>query len=214
MDSSLEEIPPFVAANFLEISAEVHLADALPKNPYKKPFLLPDTSLLLEEEAFAEIAMCYSKKGICVAVKVHKPFQEVYFPEVHLGDSIEIFIDTRDRKSAGTIHRFCHHFVFLPKEVEGMQSCEVTKFRLEDAHPLCDSSLLKIESSFKTKEYELIITIDKEALHGFDPEECPRLGFTYRVNRKGGSAQHFNLGSKEYHIEKHPSAWACLKLKK
>ncbi len=211
MREALEEIPSLAAANFLQIVAEVHRSDA--PISYKKPYLLPDTSLLLEEEKFADLAMSYSQSGLHIRLKVNQAFQDVAFPDVHKGDSLELFFDTRDRKSAGTIHKFCHHFVFLPKEIGGIQACEMTKFRLEDAHPLCDFKLLQIEASFKSKEYELQIFIDKEALYGFDPEQFNRLGFTYRVNRKGAPSQHFNLGSQEYLIEKYPSVWASLKLK-
>jgi hypothetical protein len=211
MRESLEEIPSFSAANFLQIVAEVHRSDV--PGPYKKPFLLPDTSLLLDEEKFADLTLSYGSLGLYVGVKVHQAFQDVAFPDVQKGDSLELFFDTRDRKSAGTIHKFCHHFIFLPKEVGGIQACEMTRFRLEDAHPLCDSKLLQVEANFKSKEYELKIFINKEALHGFDPEQFSRLGFTYRVNRKGAPSQHFNLGSQEYLIEKHPSVWASLELK-
>ncbi|MEI8300286.1 MAG: hypothetical protein WCG10_01570 [Chlamydiota bacterium] len=211
MREALEEIPSLAAANFLQMVVEVH-QNAGPL-PWKKPFLLPDTSLLLDEEKFADLAMSYSLSGFHIGIRVNQAFQDVAFPDVENGDSVEFFFDTRDRKSAGTIHKFCHHFIFLPKEVGGIQACEMTKFRLEDAHPLCDSKLLQVEAIFKNKEYELKIFIDKEALYGFDPEQFNRLGFTYRVNRKGGPSQHFNLGSQEYLIEKYPSVWASLKLK-
>jgi hypothetical protein len=50
-----------------------------------------------------------------------------------------------------------------------MQSCEMTKFRGEDSHPLCDPKLLQVETVFTKKSYEMKIFIESEALYGFDP---------------------------------------------
>ncbi|MBM3191457.1 MAG: hypothetical protein FJZ63_02220 [Chlamydiae bacterium] len=214
MSDLLEDIPAFTAASFLDMVVEVPCHEGLPKEPYRKPYLLPDTSMLMEEEATALVAISCGLQGIYLALLVEKPFEEAVFPEVYEGDAWEVFIDTRDRKTAGVLHKFCHHFVFLPKEVEGVQACEMTRLRAEDAHPLCDPKFLQVEAMFKKKAYELRVFIDKEALHGYDPGQFQRLGFTYRLHRKGDSPQHFNLGSQEYGIEKHPSLWASLKLTK
>lgn len=213
MSISLEDIYPFPPASFLHFSTEIEKSKGLPKVPYKKPFLLPSTEIFLEEESFAQVSMCYDAAGFYIAVFIDKPFEDIAFPNVEEGDSVELFFDTRDLKEAGSIHKFCHHFIFLPKEIGGMVACEMSKFRAEDAHPLCDQKLLEVETTFGKKSYEMRIFIDREALHGFDEVNFHKVGFTYRINRKGGASQHFNSSSKEYSIEKYPSLWASLKLK-
>lgn len=213
MNISLEEIHPFSPFSFLHIAVDVHQHKGVVKTPYKKPFLLPNTELFLEEESFAEVSMWYASEGFHLSILVQKPFEDVAFPNIQDGDSVELFFDTRDLKSAGSIHKFCHYFIFFPKAIGEMQSCEMTKFRGEDSHPLCDPKLLQVETVFAKKSYEMKIFIESEALYGFDPLSFNRLGFTYRINRKGGYPQDFNVFSRDYSIEKYPSIWASLRLK-
>lgn len=213
MSSSLEEIYPFSPASFLHVAVDLQQHKGFVKTPYKKPFLLPNTEMFLEEESFVDVSMSYDIDGIYVCILAHKSFEDVVFPAVQEGDSVELFFDTRDLKSAGSIHKFCHHFVFFPKEIGEMKACEMTKFRGDDAHPICDHKLLQVETTFAKNSYEMKIFIDRDALHGFDPTVFNRLGFTYRINRKGGDSQHFNISSKDYALEKYPSLWASLKLK-
>lgn len=213
MSISLEDIYPFSPASFLHFSVDVAHAQGVMKTPYKKPFLLPSTELFLGEESFADVAMWYEMEGIHLSIMVHKSFEDVAFPNVEEGDSVELFFDTRDLKEIGSIHKFCHHFIFLPKEVGGIIACEITKLRADDAHPLCDPKTLHVQTAFSKKSYEMRIFISQEALYGFDPNSFNRIGFAYRINRKGGKSQHFTVSSLDYSIEKYPSLWASLKLK-
>lgn len=214
MSISLEEIHPFSPSSFLHVAIDIHEHKGVVKTPYKKPFLLPNTDIFLEEESFAQVSVWYSTEGVHLSILVEKPFEDVAFPNVQDGDSVELFFDTRDLKSAGSIHKFCHHFVFFPKAVGDMQACEMTRFRSDDAHPLCDQKQLQVETVFGKKSYEMKIFIESEALYGFDPISFNRIGFTYRINRKGAESQDFNISSRDYSIEKYPSIWASLRLKK
>ena len=213
MSISLEEIYSFSPSCFLQFAIDVQEHKGVVKTPYKKPFLLPNTEIFLEEESFAEVSMWYDIEGVYLSILIQKPFEDVSFPNVQEGDSIELFFDTRDLKSAGSIHKFCHHFVFFPKAVEGMIAYEMTKFRGEEARALCDPKLLQVETVFAKNSYEMKLFIEKEALYGFDPRSFNRLGFTYRINRKGDYPQDFNVSSTDYSIEKYPSTLASLRLK-
>ena len=121
-------------------------------------------------------------------------------------------IDTRDLKSAGFNTRFCHHFYFLAQAVEGQQAGEITHFRTEDRHPLCDSQALECQIKSSSKDYILQIFIPSQCLYGYDPKQFDRLGFTYRINRVGGHPQHFTVVSEEYQIDQQPSLWGSLRL--
>ena len=109
----------------------------LPKKNYKK-YLLADTSALCSEESFAEVAMGWHQQGLEIYVRIDEPFRQAHYPEVDRGDSIEVFVDTRDVKTASFNTRFCHHFFFLAEGIEGHFAGEMTRFRTEDVHPLCD----------------------------------------------------------------------------
>ncbi len=207
----LEKIPPLLPVDFFSLSCGLEPTLG-PPWILKKRHLLPDTSELLAEENFISCFLGWNKEGMACEVHVDRPFKDCYFPYFRQGDSIELFIDTRDLKTAKFATRFCHHFIFLPKAVEEIQAQEVTQFRTEDSHPLCDANLLKCETDFQAKKYKITIFIPAECLFGYDPGAFDRIGFTYRVNREGGGPCHFSVSSHSFSIEKHPSLWASFKL--
>lgn len=182
------------------------------KNPFSKDFLLPNFSHLLDEDDLAKVGISFDLEGIYISVLIEKPFEDVFFPDIEKGDALEIFIDTRDLKSSSLLTKFSHHFVVLPKPIGELAACEMTKFRSEDSHPLCDPKLLQTKIEFGKKEYKIYLHIPSEALFGYDPRNFQRMGFTYRIHRKGGQPLHFNVSSSDYKIEKHPHLWASLVL--
>lgn len=187
----------------------------LAKRDQEPPFsknALPNTGKLCHEYDFAEVAMGWHEEGLAFHIQVNQPYTQSHYPMVERGDSVELFIDTRDLKSAGFNTRFCHHFVFLPKSVEDHQWEERTHFRTEDSHPLCDPSLIECKTTIKRDGYRMKIFIPAQCLHGYDPKQCDRIGFTYRINRAEGRPQHFSIVSQEYQIDQQPSLWASIKL--
>lgn len=175
---------------------------------------IPLTSSLLCEEDFARVFLGWNEKGIGGQVKFNRPFEQSVYPDVEYGDSVELFFDTRDIKSAGFNHRFCHHFIFLGEPVDGIQAQEATHFRTEDVHPLCDSKELEVKVSYQRKSYDMSIWIPASCLHGYDPAQFNRIGFTYRINRTGDYSQHFSLQSAEYQIDQNPALWSTMRLVK
>lgn len=185
------------------------------KNKEKVPSFsaaLPETGHLCREYTFAKVAIGWREEGLGFQVQVNQPFTKSFYPELHKGDSLEFFIDTRDMKSAGFNTRFCHHFYFLPQPIEDRSAGEMTHFRTEDSHPLCDPSLLESQTKFGVKNYVMKIFIPKECLHGYDPSQFDRLGFTYRIHRLSGSPQHLSVVSQEFPIDQQPSLWSSIKL--
>ena len=177
-----------------------------------KSLSLPSTAALLGEESFADVEFTWMRKGIEVSVHYHSPFEEALYPDFSKGNSVELFFDTRDVKSAGFATKFCHHFIFLPEEVHGVKCQEITHFRTDDTHPLCDPSLLSCRSTFSKRSFSMEIFVSKDALHGYDPDSFNRLGLTYRLHAPGRPAQHFSLSSSFYKIEQSPSLWCSIYL--
>lgn len=213
-----EEYFSLFPASFVQISADCHY---LPQGQQGFPqlvkskearYLLPDTSALCGEEAFAEVKMGWNEDGLEFLVLVNQSYQKSIYPTLTAGDSFEIMIDTRNVKTSGYNTRFCHHFYFLPESIDGHQAGELTRFRTEDAHDLCSPSELKVIFQKNVKNYSLKIFIPALCLHGYDPEQFNQLGFTYRVNRFNDAPQHFSAVSKDYQIEQQPSLWSSLKL--
>ena len=214
MEFSLEEVMALSASCFVQVGFSIEKSEGFGKNPFQAPFLLPSCSELLDQEEFAKVAISYEEKGIHIAIEIDQPFEQVFFPKVEDGDGVEIFIDTKDIKTTGSLHRFCHHFVFLPKPVANITACEVTRLRMEDSHPLADSAFLHVKPIFLKNSYQLYLFIDTQALFGFDPSETTSIGFSYKIHRSKGASQEFNHSSQEFLIEKYPYLWASMQLKR
>lgn len=206
-----EELPSLCPVQFFGLSADCPF---LSKGMLKKDkrFLLPSTSDMLDEESFADVYAAWNFEKLLFLVDVKVPFQRIGEGDLRKGDSVELFLDTRDLKSKGAISRFCHHFVFYPAQVQSFYGREVTRFRNEDVHRLCHPEDLTVTPEIEDLSYALEIEIPAHCLTGFDPMSFPRLGFTYRINRSDAPPQHFAVSSEEYAIEQHPATWGTLKL--
>lgn len=184
------------------------------KEQLGKKHLLPSLDSFYEEPPFAEVAMGWNEEGICVTVAAsHAP---IIKSDWRAGDAVELFFDTRDIKNSNLVHKFCHHFYFLPVLQQGeniVEAGEITRFHGEEGHTLADPKKFRLFCERK-KGYKLSIFIPAEQLFGYDPLTFDRLGFTYRINRSKGGAQYFSLSQEEFTIEKHPSLWASLKLER
>lgn len=212
----MEDFIALTPVNFFQINFDCHpVGERFPHlvAPPKK-YILPDLSDLCSEPHFAKVAMGWNKEGLEFLVESGKPVRHCTYPDITRGDSCEIFIDTRDVKSAGFNTRFCHHFFFLPEAVEGHHAGEITRFRTEDVHELCDPKELKVKAHIKPNAYILNIFIPAQCLYGYDPEQFDRIGFTYRINRPEGPAQHFSVITEDYQIDQQPSLWSSVNLVK
>jgi len=206
---SLEDLTPLSPIHFFELTVDIKRSEKIPKM-LKKSFLLPDTSELFPEERFADVWMAWHEEGLSFEMEVDKPFENSFFPDFRKGDSIELFIDTRNLKNVKSVHRFCHHFCLLPQEVGGVNALEITKFRSEETRPLMDMEELKMTCQFDDSSYSVSLFFPSKLLYGYEPLEFPQLGFTYQINRFGGKPGHFCLSS--FNIENHPALWGSLKL--
>lgn len=175
-------------------------------------YKLPDTEFLTNDDLFATVFMGWNTHGIEVLCRVEVPLKESNNKEITARDSVELFFDTRDIKTSGFNTKFCHHFFFLHEAMEGQFAGEITKFRTEDRHELCDPHDLVTKTKKLADGYTLEIFIPAHCLHGYDPAQFNRLGFTYRINRVSGEPQHFSVITNEYQIEQQPSLWSSLKL--
>lgn len=210
--SLFEDLPALSPVQFFGLTADCQFLRASLKP--EKGFLLPSTNDLLDEETFADVYTAWNFEKLCFYFAVHRPFQKAGETDFRKGDSIELFIDTRDLKTKGVVTRFCHHFVFFPVEVKNFYGQEITRFRNEDTHRLCHPEDLQVMADLDEDSYRLSIEIPAHCLHGYDPLSFSRIGFTYRINRFEGPAQHFAVSSEEYNIEQHPATWGTLKLLK
>lgn len=210
----IKVLPSIDAASFFLVS---HVCvKASEKTFFAKPqaniYQLPLFADYLHEDAFGAVSLSWSEEGLFLFVKVDKPFEDSFFPDVQKGDAFECFIDTKGLGQAHTFHKYCHHFVFLPKEVDGLIGAELSSFRGEDRHELADASKFLVRSRFLKHGYEMEIVIPEISLFGYSPEEEQKIFFAYRLHRKGGNPMHFPMSGLDYQIESQPLLWAKIRL--
>lgn len=210
--SLFEDLPGLSPVQFFGITTDCYYFKRELKP--EKLFLLPSTVDLLSEESFADVYAGWSMEKLSFFFSVKVPFQKIGEGDFRKGDSIELFIDTRDLKTKSTVSRFCHHFVIFPVESQNFLAREITRFRNEDMHRLCHPEDLQVTAELGAQSYTLAVEIPSHCLHGYDPLSFSRLGFTYRINRTSGPPQHFAVSSEEYTIEQHPATWGTLRLVK
>ncbi|MBS0627301.1 MAG: hypothetical protein JSS09_03715 [Verrucomicrobia bacterium] len=198
----LEGMDPLFPADFFKFNIEIK----------QTLTLLPDFSDLLGEDSLSSLSLSWSDSGLSGVFSIKNPLEASFFPDFIKGDAIELFLDTRDNKKSGFATKFCHHFVFLGKEVNGVRVQEITKFRLEDAHTLCDPAEILFKVIEKKGGYEATFTLPKEVLHGYDPLQFSKLGLAYRIHRYKGKPMHFPFSGKYFEPLQHPSLWASLLL--
>lgn len=214
----MEDLIPLNPIHFFSIELPCFYLKKNEGRKWEKKHLLADLSSFQGEHSFAEVFLGWNEEGIHAEISVAAPFDTVRLPDYYQGDYIEFFFDTRDVKSTGYTTRFCHHFYFLPtlpeESEEWAQAAEVTRFRTEDKHELCDSAKLFIDSKKEKKMQVIKIFIPAECLYGYDPSQFDRLGFTYRIGRQNGQEQYFSASDEDFSIEQQPSLWASLTLAK
>jgi len=206
-----ENLATISVLNFFDLKVDCHKLVKKTKLINKK-YLLKSFSKLLNEQEFAKVYMAWDDEKLYFFFDIKHPYTKVS-QEFRRSDSIEIFVDTRSLKTKGYITKFCHHFVFFASDVKGYKAMEVTRFRTDDMHKLCDPSHFRVESIIKPKSYMVDIEIPKHCLVGFNPLEINYFSFTYRINRYGWLPQNFSVSSQEHVIEKSPYLWAKINLK-
>lgn len=187
------------------------------KPPLGEEFRLPDFSPLDQSPTFAEVRMAWSTQGLALSVRVEGKRRPPRCDENQLesSDGLHVWIDTRDTRTVHRAHRFCHRFVFLQYGGGRRRDQPVAEHLLihrAREHPrLVRSGELPVAAEKRVDGYVLHAVIRASALTGFDPQEQPRLGFTYLVHDSELGSQSLSC-SPRLPMAEDPSLWATLEL--
>lgn len=199
----LEGIVPFHPLDFFQWRVKIL--------EYKDRFIKGHQLPLFDLEPFSQCACGYSLNAFHLRFQIARTMKEACFPDYQRGDRIEIFIDTRSVKTARYLTRYCHHFVcfFEPIELDGkaVQAVEVTRFRGEEQHPLCDPSQIEVSTTCKKGITEMVVLFPKEILVGFEPLQFRKMGFSFKVTTAAGETQVWGAASEDFPIEQQPQLW-------
>lgn len=178
---------------------------------------LLDLAALEGQPAWADVRAAWGPEGLALRVlvsgKQQPPWCRANRPED--SDGLQVWIDTRDVHNVHRAGRFCHRFIFLPGgggrnlDEAVAQWLPINRAR---EHPRdVPPGSLKALGAARRNGYELDAWIAAEALTGFDPQEHPRLGFTYAVIDRELGQQTLGAGPPMPYQED-PSLWATLEL--
>ncbi len=215
---------PLVPHRFLVRLAHpcLHLRD-MPRPDDDRLLDLPseyrlDNFAALDEQCnFAEVFLAWNELGLGVQMEVRGKER---LPQGDAGrprssDGLTLWLDTRDARTSHRASRYCHQFHFLPTgggpdHDEPVFAPARINRALQDA-PLAPPSSVPFRCFSKKSGYILEAFLTAAALHGYDPDQNPRLGLYYAVRDNELGEQYLSVGP-EFPYWEDPSLWSVLEL--
>ncbi len=178
---------------------------------------LTSLARLAERADFGEVRIAWNDRGLGVSVSVAgKSGPPLSDPE-RLGqlDGLRLWIDTRCTQNVHRAGRFWHQFALHPVGggEDGLQPVATLwpVARANEDPPAYDSDLLPIQSEISDQGYRLEAWLPADALHGYDPESQPRLGFSYLLHDSELGRQFLSV-TEDFPFDADPSLWCALEL--
>lgn len=165
---------------------------------------------------YANVWAAWSPEGLWFAVRVPRTKAPRVLPKrLSEGDSFELYIDTRDIRSAHRAGRYCHKFVLAP--VGGPGNARSPLFQHQEIQraltspPLVERSHVEIASRTSDAGYSLELYIPASALNGYDVEITRRMGLAYVLRDTERHIQAWPHSS-ELPIWSDTSLWSTIEL--
>jgi hypothetical protein len=166
---------------------------------------------------FADVRLGWNEFGLALQVEVHGKKEDLRGDAARPrhSDGITLWIDTRDSRASHRASRYCHQFHFLAAgggSARDEPTFVQTKIHraLQDA-PLAGPGEVPFRCVPLRGGYRLEAFLPAAVLHGFDPEQNPRLGVHYAVRDAELGEQTLSVGADFPHTED-PSLWSVLEL--
>ena len=176
---------------------------------------LPRLGEIEGREDYADVHVMWDRAGLYVGASVGKKTRVTgNRRNAHAGDAVIIWIDTRDVHSVHRATRFCHMFFAVPRDgARGSAAAwQVPIQRAREQAPICAAGSLKMNSKISKTSYGMTVAIPSAALNGYDPQEFPRIGFTYHFFDHEHRQQMWS-GAPGMPFGTDPSLWGTLELK-
>ncbi len=182
-------------------------------------FRLPNLDELEGRRATADVRAAWSEAGLAFAVRTSGKRQPPRCDSERPweSDGFQFWIDTRDTHNVHRATRFCHQFLCLPTGAgRRRQDPLIEQFfihRAKEHARRANPGEIRVRSEQRVDGYLLEAFISTIALTGFDPQEHPRLGFTYAV-------ADYELGEQTFScppglpFRDDPSLWGTLELRR
>jgi hypothetical protein len=166
---------------------------------------------------FADVRLAWNEGGLTLLVTVRgkdrPPAGDAARPR-H-SDGVSLWVDTRDARASHRASRYCHQFHFLPagggadRDEPVFGQAKINR-ALADA-PHAPAGAVPFRVRLRASGYRLAAWLPAGVVHGFDPEQNPRMGFFYAVRDAELGEQTLGVGS-DFPYAEDPSLWGVLEL--
>src|SRR5438874_7524931 len=168
---------------------------------------------------FADVRLGWNELGLALQVEVRGKDQDVQgdASRPRGSDGVTLWIDTRDARTSHRASRYCHQFHFLPtgggpeRDEPALAQTKINR-ALQDA-AFCQPGEVPFQSQRTKSGYVVEAFLPAAVLHGFDPEQNPRLGLYYAVRDAELGEQVLSVGS-DFPYAEDPSLWSVLELER
>ncbi len=166
---------------------------------------------------FADVRLAWNENGLGLQVelrgKEQAPTGDAHRPR-H-SDGVSLWIDRCDARTSHRASRYCHQFHFLPtgggedKDEPAFVQAKINR-AAQDA-PAAPPGAVPFQFLPRKGGWLLEAFLPAGVLHGFDPEQNPRLGFYYAVRDSELGEQVLSVGS-DFPYTDDPTLWSVLEL--
>lgn len=202
---------------FFRFAAGCHYRPAGADAELGEQYRLPSFGEIEQQQSFADVRAAWNPDGLTFSVTIENKKHPCWCRENKLEDSdgMQLWIDTRDTHNIHRASRFCHRFIFLPfgggRSFESPVADQLLIDRArENANPV-RPGMLRVRTDKLKTGYRMRMFIPAAALTGFNPDDHPRLGFTYAIFDREFGEQTFSVGS-EFPYQVDPSLWGTLEM--
>src|SRR5262245_43593493 len=166
---------------------------------------------------FADVRLAWNELGLAVQAEVRGKEQPAqgHDGRPRASDGVTVWIDTRDARTSHRATRYCHQFHLLPTgggpdhDEPVLVQTKINR-ALQDA-PQCPPGAVPFRCAPVRGGYAVEAFFPASALHGYDPEQNPRLGIYYAVRDAELGEQTLSVGP-EFPYWEDPTLWSVLEL--
>jgi hypothetical protein len=166
---------------------------------------------------FADVRLAWNEGGLALQVQVSGKEKAVVGDAARPrhSDGVTLWLDTRDARTSHRASHYCHQFHFLPvgggpdKDQPAFAQSKINRAARDAA--FAPPGSVEYRCVNRGRSYRVEAFLPAVVLHGWDPEQNPRLGFFLAVHDQELGTQMSGAGA-DFPYAEDPTLWATLEL--